>query len=97
MAIAHGFDGMVFIPNCDKIVPGMLMAARRLNLPAMVISGGPVMPGLPGGSGDMDLNSVFEAVGAYKAGKMDDTWLNAVESPPAPAAAAVPACSPRTP
>ena len=45
MAIAHGFDGMVFIPNCDKIVPGMLMAARRLNLPAMVISGGPMMPG----------------------------------------------------
>ena len=43
MAIAHGFDGMVFIPNCDKIVPGMLMAARRLNLPAMVISGGPMM------------------------------------------------------
>ena len=72
MAMAHGFDGMVFIPNCDKIVPGMLMAARRLNLPAMVISGGPMMPGrMPGGSGDMDLNSVFEAVGAYKAGKMD--------------------------
>ena len=48
--MAHGFDGMVFIPNCDKIVPGMLMAARRLNLPAMVISGGPMMPGrLPGG------------------------------------------------
>ena len=85
MAIAHGFDGMVFIPNCDKIVPGMLMAARRLNLPAMVVSGGPMMPGrMPGGSGDMDLNSVFEAVGAYKAGKMDDTQLNAVESAACP-------------
>ena len=85
MAIAHGFDGMVFIPNCDKIVPGMLMAARRLNLPAMVISGGPMMPGrMPGGSGDMDLNSVFEAVGAYKAGKMDDAQLNAVESAACP-------------
>jgi len=85
MAIAHGFDGMVFIPNCDKIVPGMLMAARRLNLPAMVISGGPMMPGrIPGGSGDMDLNSVFEAVGAYKAGKMDDAQLNAVESAACP-------------
>ena len=85
MAMAHGFDGMVFIPNCDKIVPGMLMAARRLNLPAMVISGGPMMPGrMPGGSGDMDLNSVFEAVGAYKAGKMDDTQLNAVESAACP-------------
>ena len=85
MAIAHGFDGMVFIPNCDKIVPGMLMAARRLNLPAMVISGGPMMPGrMLGGSGDMDLNSVFEAVGAYKAGKMDDAQLNAVESAACP-------------
>lgn len=85
MAMAHGFDGMVFIPNCDKIVPGMLMAARRLNLPAMVISGGPMMPGrMPGGSGDMDLNSVFEAVGAYKAGKMDDAQLNAVESSACP-------------
>ena len=85
MARAHGFDGLVLVPNCDKIVPGMLMAARRLNLPAMVISGGPMMPGrMPGGSGDMDLNSVFEAVGAYKAGKMDDTQLNAVESAACP-------------
>ena len=85
MAIAHGFDGMVFIPNCDKIVPGMLMAARRLNLPAMVVSGGPMLPGrMPGGKGDMDLNSVFEAVGAYKAGKMDDAQLNAVESSACP-------------
>ena len=81
----HQFDAMVCIPNCDKIVPGMLMAARRLNLPAMVISGGPMMPGrMPGGSGDMDLNSVFEAVGAYKAGKMDDAQLNAVESSACP-------------
>ena len=81
----HAFDGVVLIPSCDKIVPGMLMAARRLNLPAMVISGGPMMPGrMPGGSGDMDLNSVFEAVGAYKAGKMDDAQLNAVESAACP-------------
>ena len=85
LAQAHQLDGLVLIPNCDKIVPGMLMAARRLNLPAMVISGGPMMPGrMPGGSGDMDLNSVFEAVGAYKAGKMDDTQLNAVESAACP-------------
>ena len=85
MAIAHGFDGMVFIPNCDKIVPGMLMAARRLNLPAMVISGGPMMPGrMPGRSGELDLNSVFEAVGAYKAGKIDDQGLNDVESSACP-------------
>ena len=81
MAQAHGFDGMVFIPNCDKIVPGMLMAARRLNLPAMVVSGGPMLPGkMPGDKRDYDLNAVFEAVGAYKAGKIDDQRLNDVES-----------------
>ena len=85
MALAHGFDGMVFIPNCDKIVPGMLMAARRLNLPAMVISGGPMLPGkLPGDARDLDLNSVFEAVGAYKAGKINEDGLNAVESSACP-------------
>ena len=85
MAQAHGFDGMVFIPNCDKIVPGMLMAARRLNLPALVVSGGPMLPGkMPGDSRDYDLNAVFEAVGAYKAGKMDDDGLNAVESSSCP-------------
>ncbi|MBQ4264470.1 MAG: dihydroxy-acid dehydratase [Clostridia bacterium] len=81
MAQAHGMDGMVFIPNCDKIVPGMLMAARRLNLPALVVSGGPMLPGkMPGDKRDYDLNAVFEAVGAYKAGKIDDDRLNAVES-----------------
>ena len=85
MAQAHGFDGMVFIPNCDKIVPGMLMAARRLNLPALVVSGGPMLPGkMPGDSRDYDLNAIFEAVGAYKAGKMDDDGLNAVESSACP-------------
>ncbi|MBE5799926.1 MAG: dihydroxy-acid dehydratase [Clostridiales bacterium] len=81
MAQAHGMDGMVFIPNCDKIVPGMLMAARRLNLPSMVISGGPMLPGkMPGDARDYDLNAVFEAVGAYKAGRIDDQRLNDVES-----------------
>ena len=81
MAQAHGMDGMVLIPNCDKIVPGMLMAARRLNLPALIVSGGPMLPGkMPGDKRDYDLNAVFEAVGAYKAGKMDDAGLNAVES-----------------
>ena len=81
----HQFDAMVLIPSCDKIVPGMLMAARRLNLPAMVISGGPMLPGkMPGEARDYDLNSVFEAVGAYKAGKIDDDGLNAVESSACP-------------
>lgn len=69
MGIAHGFDGMVFIPNCDKIVPGMLMAAARLNVPSIFISGGPMLSISKNGR-QLDLNSVFEAVGAYKAGKM---------------------------
>ena len=83
MAIAHGFDGMVFIPNCDKIVPGMLMAAARLNLPAIFVSGGPMMAGSLHGKA-LDLNSVFEAVGAYKAGKLDDDGLDEVESAACP-------------
>jgi dihydroxy-acid dehydratase len=71
MGLAHSFDGMVFIPNCDKIVPGMLMAAARINVPSVVISGGPMLSVKRNGR-YLDLNSVFEAVGAYKAGKMDD-------------------------
>lgn len=69
MGLAHSFDGMVFIPNCDKIVPGMLMAAARINVPSIVISGGPMLSIKRNGK-QLDLNSVFEAVGAYKAGKM---------------------------
>ncbi len=59
--MAHGFDGLVFIPNCDKVVPGMLMAAARMNLPSIFISGGPMLS-----NDKMDLNSVFEVVGRYK-------------------------------
>jgi dihydroxy-acid dehydratase len=69
MGIAHSFDGMVFIPNCDKIVPGMIMAAARINVPAIVISGGPMLSLTKKGK-QLDLNSVFEAVGSYKAGSM---------------------------
>ncbi len=69
MGRAHSFDGMVFIPNCDKIVPGMLMAAARVNVPSIVISGGPMLS-LKRKGKQLDLNSVFEAVGAYKAGMM---------------------------
>ncbi|NLK86799.1 MAG: dihydroxy-acid dehydratase [Clostridiaceae bacterium] len=69
MGMAHSFDGMVFIPNCDKIVPGMLMAAARINVPSVVISGGPMLS-LKRKGVDLDLNSVFEAVGAVKAGTM---------------------------
>lgn len=71
MGLAHSFDGMVFIPNCDKIVPGMLMAAARINVPSVVVSGGPMLSVKRGGK-FLDLNSVFEAVGAYKAGKMSE-------------------------
>ncbi len=69
MAMAHGFDALVMVPNCDKIVPGMLMAAARLNLPTVVVSGGPMISINKNGV-DLDLNSVFEAVGSHKAGAM---------------------------
>ncbi|MDD4714930.1 MAG: dihydroxy-acid dehydratase [Oscillospiraceae bacterium] len=78
MALAHALDGMVFIPNCDKIVPGMLMAAARLDLPSIFVSGGPMLSTAPNGK-NLDLNSVFEAVGSYKAGKLDDAGLKEVE------------------
>ena len=74
MAMAHPFDALVFIPNCDKIVPGMLMAALRLNLPSIFISGGPMLAGHVKG-GDkrgMSLSSMFEAVGKHASGTMDD-------------------------
>jgi dihydroxy-acid dehydratase len=71
MAMAHGFDALVMVPNCDKIVPGMLMAAARLNLPTVVVSGGPMISINKNGK-DLDLNSVFEAVGSFKAGSMTE-------------------------
>lgn len=71
MGKAHSFDGMVFIPNCDKVVPGMLMAAARINVPSIVISGGPMLSLNKDGK-QLDLNSVFEAVGAFKAGKITE-------------------------
>ena len=69
MANAHPFDGLVFIPNCDKIVPGMLMAALRLNIPAIFCSGGPMLPGYIHGR-KVALTDAFEAPGAVRAGKM---------------------------
>src|SRR5512147_1019726 len=69
MAMAHPFDGLVMVPNCDKIIPGMLMAAMRLNIPAILISGGPMLAGRLGQK-PVDLISVFEGVGSYKAGQM---------------------------
>ena len=78
MAEAHQFDGLVFVPNCDKIVPGMLMAAARLNIPAIVISGGPMMAGRYRGNA-VDVKTLFEAVGEVKAGRLSEEELNALE------------------
>ena len=78
MGRAHSFDGMVFIPNCDKIVPGMLMAAARINVPSVVVSGGPMLS-LKRNGKQLDLNSVFEAVGACKAGKMTEEEVSEYE------------------
>jgi dihydroxy-acid dehydratase len=76
---AHQFDGMICIPNCDKIVPGMLMAAMRLDIPTIFVSGGPMAAGrLPDGR-SVDLISVFEGVGAYSAGKLGDADLQQLE------------------
>jgi dihydroxy-acid dehydratase len=79
MIEAHRFDGMVCIPNCDKIVPGMLMAAVRVNIPAIFISGGPMAAGRTPDGQIVDLISVFEGVGAYQAGKMDAQRLKTLE------------------
>lgn len=78
MGKAHSFDGMVFIPNCDKIVPGMLMAAARINIPSIVISGGPMLS-LNRDGKQLDLNSLFEAVGSYKAGTMTKKEVDDIE------------------
>ena len=74
MTMAHCFDGLVLVPNCDKIVPGMVMAACRMNIPALVCSGGPMMAGCVGGE-EVSLSKMFEAVGAHKAKLIDDEKL----------------------
>lgn len=82
VAEAHGFDALVFIPNCDKIVPGMLMAAARLNLPSIFISGGPMLAGrLASSSGieKVDVNTIFEAVGKVTRGQMSQEELARLE------------------
>ena len=78
MALAHCFDGLVLVPNCDKIVPGMVMAAVRLNLPSIVVSGGPMLAGNVAGE-RTSLSKMFEAVGARKAGLIDDEQLEEFE------------------
>lgn len=74
MVMAHGFDGLVMVPNCDKNVPGLLMAAARLNIPTVFVSGGPMLAGRVDGK-KTSLSSMFEAVGAYSAGKIDEKQL----------------------
>ncbi|GKX67708.1 dihydroxy-acid dehydratase [Inconstantimicrobium mannanitabidum] len=79
MVKAHRFDGLVFVPNCDKIVPGMLMAALRLNVPSIFVSGGPMLPGKHKGSA-VSLSTMFEAVGAVNANKMTEDELSELEN-----------------
>ena len=74
MVLAHGFDGLVMVPNCDKNVPGLLMAAARLNIPTIFVSGGPMLAGRVGGK-KTSLSSMFEAVGSFAAGKIDAAKL----------------------
>ena len=78
MTMAHQLDGLVLVPNCDKIVPGMIMAAVRMDIPAVVCSGGPMLAGKWGGE-EVSLSKMFEAVGANKAGMMTDCELEACE------------------
>jgi len=79
MIEAHRFDGMVCIPNCDKIVPGMLLAAMRLDIPTIFVSGGPMKAGKTADGRSVDLISIFEGVGAYQAGKMSERELTELE------------------
>lgn len=74
MVLAHGFDGLVMVPNCDKNVPGLLMAAARVNIPTVFVSGGPMLAGRVDGK-KTSLSSMFEAVGSFKAGKINEEQL----------------------
>ncbi|WP_307847852.1 dihydroxy-acid dehydratase [Metabacillus bambusae] len=77
---AHWFDGMVCIGNCDKITPGMLMATLRVNIPSIFVSGGPMKAGTDSAGNALNLNSVFEGVGAYQSGQIDEARLKEIES-----------------
>ena len=83
MAMAHMFDALALIPNCDKIIPGMLMAAARLNIPTVVVSGGPMMAGLYRGR-EISLTQVFEGVGAVAGGRMTEKELAEIEESACP-------------
>lgn len=79
VSLAHWFDGLICIPNCDKITPGMMMGALRVNIPTIFISGGPMRAGKTPSGRTVDLSSVFEGVGAYQAGKIDEEELREIE------------------
>ncbi len=83
MAQGHALDALVMVTNCDKIIPGMAMAAARLNIPSIVLSGGPMLAGIRNGK-DIDLNTVFETVGKVMAGKADEAELREVENAACP-------------
>lgn len=83
VATATGFDGLVLIPNCDKVVPGMLMAAARLNIPCVVVSGGPMLPGRYNGR-DVSVSQCFEAAGEFAAGKITQDDMTAIEATACP-------------
>ena len=74
--MGHAFDGLVCIPNCDKIVPGMILGALRANVPTVFVSGGPMLPGTgPDGEGSTDLNTLFDGAGKVAAGTMTEEEL----------------------
>ncbi|WP_182186783.1 dihydroxy-acid dehydratase [Pectinatus frisingensis] len=83
VAAGHAFDGLVLIPNCDKIVPGMLMAAARLNIPCIVVSGGPMLAGRHNGQ-NVSVSTTFEAAGKFAAGKMDAAEMASLEADACP-------------
>ena len=85
MAVAHPFDGLVLLASCDKIIPGMLIAAARLNIPAIFLSGGPMLPGKVQGK-DTGLDKVFEAVGRFKSGTISEEELDTFECAACPGA-----------
>ena len=80
MAMAHQFDGLVMIPNCDKNVPGLLMAAARVNIPTIFVSGGPMLAGTLNNGQRTCLSHMFEAVGSYYAGKLDEAGVEEYEN-----------------
>ena len=96
--MAHQFDGLVMIPNCDKNVPGLLMAAARVNIPTIFVSGGPMMAGTMNDGRRTCLSHMFEAVGAFTtpASWTRPAWRS-MKTTPAPPAAPAPACTPPTP